>query len=458
MKPINLLCKQTVKQQTQSKTYKSYLATLTKHFCNSNKTILDKLFSIKKTQQTPHITISTQTQLDESYKIPPFIEIFRYLFTLPQFTKHFTQEELQTMRTILALKDNHSIYEYLHKHIELGKKIVDMYYKENLDLESKFPSTKFHQLLINGFTSYKILEEIETKLQTLSIVSLDKHQNLLYLFTHTSNNDIVKLAKKILKRMFFLNTFLKVDRVPNKLIIFLTDHEKVVDCDLEQSQHFRTININSAVTNMHDIIIYRKQELLKSIFHELIHFHDLDFKTFPKQQILTYLYKTHNIIQETPTNTYLIGECITETLANLLNILYSSNTMKMFQTYLIDEITFSTFQVYKILKICKYKSWEEFTLQPPHTHNPSKYFKQDSCVLSYYILKLYLLLNLDEYLNTILDSNLKFAQTPDNFSKLLALFEKGRKNIELAKYMNNLLRINTKSNKTLRMTCLNPLE
>ena len=259
--------------------------------------------------------------------------------------------------------------------------------------------------------------------------------------------------------------------MPNKLIIFLTNQEKEIDNELEHKAHFRTLNVNSAVTNGQDIIIYREQELLKSIFHELIHFHLLDFRVIPSESnILEYLKKTHNISED---NKYLLYECITESLANILNNIYSGHFKKDFKNNFINELIFSTLQVAKILKICKYTSWEEFTLintqtqqtqqthtqthTHTHTHNTKKQFKQDSCVFSYYILKLYILLNIDEYWS-ILDKQLKFIPSPDNFTKLIAIFEKGRTDKHLASIINSILQSQKQSNniivKTLRMTCI----
>jgi hypothetical protein len=316
-------------------------------------------------------------------------------------------------------------------------------------LESKFPSIKFHQLLINSFTSYKILEDIEKNMTSLSIGSLEynknnhnknnhnkKYDNLLYIFSNSHENEninksgmntsertyenhrISKLGDKIIQRLLFFNEFLGTDKLPHKLIIFLTNQEKEIDDALEHKAHFRSLNVNTAVTNGQDIIIYREQELLKSVFHELIHFHQLDFRTIPpnsEKVIMDYLKKTHNIAEN---NEYLLYECITESLANILNNIYSRDTLnsnlnlnlKHFKANFIDELLFSTFQVAKILRICKYNSWAEFALldsNPFAKHNPEKQFKQDSCVFSYYILKLYILLNIDEYWSTILDNHLK---------------------------------------------------
>ena len=129
------------------------------------------------------------------------------------------------------------------------------------------------------------------------------------------------------------------------------------------------------MTNHTDIIIYRKEELLKSIFHELIHFHKLDCLEIPKDiniQIVSYLKKTHNIADN---NTYLLYECVTETLANILNNIYNTygitktQQLHQFNTNLVDEIIFSTFQVAKILKLCKYTSFEEFSQIDKYSNN-----------------------------------------------------------------------------------------
>ena len=125
---------------------------------------------------------------------------------------------------------------------------------------------------------------------------------------------------------------------------------------------------------------------------------------------------------------------------------------------------FSTLQVSKILKICHYNNWQEFTLQK-YNKQPKKYFKQDSCIFSYYVLKLYILLNLDSYLQHCLLPHLKFTPTTTKFKHLLNIFNNARLNKDLENVINALLNylpvynnlsLNKikKINKTLRVTCL----
>ena len=410
--------------------------------------------------------------------IPPFIKIFRHLFTLSNFTNHFTHQEITEANKILSLSSNHDIYKKLH-HSELGIKLADTFarYGHSIDLKSKFPTTEFHSLLFNSFTSYQILELIESQMNHVTICTLTangkQYPNFLYIFhnSHESNSskqnnselldDVNMIAEHILKRIVLLNRLIGKDNLPNRLIIFLTDAKKEVDDALESAAHFRTLNINTAVTNMRDIIIYRREELFKSIFHEFIHFHNLDFKMLPSSTekiLLDNLVTSHNI---SLTNEYLLYEAVTESLANTLNAIFLSSSILQFKGNLLREILFSTFQVSKILRVCRYSSWEEFALLDGHVKTPSKQWRQDSCVFSYYVLKLYILLNLDKYWTDMLDSGWRVQTSMTHIKHLLDIFNLSRNNQELRNVINYLLKHSsnsknkkTKINKTLRMTCL----
>lgn len=365
------------------------------------------------------------------FKIPSFIDIFRHLITLPAITKQLTLEELAELAKILSLPVKHNIYGALH-HSPVGNKLAEAYARigHQIDLTQQFPTTDFHSLLFNSFTSYTILELIESQMNHVSICTLThnskQYPNFLYIFHHSRPKvskssrtglldvlEINQIAENIMRRVVFLGELINSPTLPNRLIIFLTDAKKEIDDTLEHERHFRTLNVNTAVTNMRDIIIYRREELYKSIFHELIHFHNLDFKRLPvdiNTMLLDYLHRTHNI---SAANEYLLYEAITESLANTLNAAYLSKGIKEFKANLSREIMFSTFQAAKILRICEYNRWGEFTLLEgagagARESISSKQWQQDSCVFSYYVLKLYILLNLDVYWSHLLDARMKF--------------------------------------------------
>ena len=501
----------TTKHKTLYSTYESKIKTLVDIFLKTQSQLIHKLFTIKDNltftlsykeenltnDATTHTTHSQQT-------IPSFIDIFRYLITINEFITQFTLDEQKSLKDNL---NNHKTktecYTFLNtSKSQLGTKLLTIYnnfiytypilYNNLLKL---FPSLEFHSLLINDFTSYTLLEDIELKIKkliTYSIVWKGKtYPNIVYVFmyddihTPTTKEQIETLGTLIIKRLLFFNEFLNTNHLPERFILFLTDKKKKIDKNLTETYHFKTNHVNSAVTNSRDIIIYRKEELFKSIFHEAIHFHHLDFRNLSSpyaKSTLEYFIKTHHINTD---NTYLPYEAITETLANVLNSLYYSRDTKEMKVNLTHEIIFSTLQVSKLLHLCNYTTWNDFSFTKSNTtHNTkthkskthkskthnNKKFKQDSCVFSYYVIKLYLLLNLPLYFKTILDKHLTFIDTEKSFKHLRELIDDSRNNLLLKQVINSLLKgmtkkvnnkkiNNKKINKyntvknTMRMTC-----
>jgi hypothetical protein len=489
--------KDTNKKDNYNK-YHKYISTISNNFVKSQNSLLTNLFHIKNntsfTISFNEINLDTDTNTS-AYNIPKFIDIFRYLLSINEFINSFTVNEQTILKDKLSSnKTSKESYKFLNSNSPLPKKILSVYNSITSNtailnnLHTKFPSLTFHNLLINSFTSYKILEDLELNIKKVIIFSVQwkdiKLDNFLYLFMYENNKhnnlsgseQIKTIGTEIIKRILFFNEFLDIKTHPDKFIIFFTNNKKEIDKELITHIHFKTINVNSAVTNGRDIIIYREQELLKSIFHESIHFYNLDFRTIP-ESIIKYLIQTHNIDEH---NEYLLYECVTETLANILNNIYYSGTINEFTINLVNEIMFSTLQVSKILKICKYKQWSDFskistslsssvsgTSHPDRKKNQHNKFKQDSCVFSYYILKLYIMINLDEYFKTNLDNKLKFIQTEQSFNNLIKIFDASRNNLQLINIINSILKGLNKKNKTktknkssnkihntLRMTCL----
>ena len=491
--------------------YENYIKSIVNSFTTS-KNILLLLTDIFKSKNTINFTITCNEQhLDEYTRIPPFIEIFKFLITKEEFINKFSLNEQKQLHLFIDNNNNKhksshasshasshiskitTFYNFISKS-NIGKKLSSLYYSLDNSIKSeltlKYPSILFHNLLINSYTSFEIIEDLEINIKQLYTFSIKwkgkQLDNLLYLFMYknTSSNIsnlkyINKIGNEIIKRILFFNEFLGVDKLPSKFIIFLTDNKKEIDEELLSQIHFKTLNINTAVTNGTDVIIYRKEELLKSIFHELIHFHNLDFRHIP-ETLLNYLKQTHNIKDD---NEYTLFECVTESLANILNNIFLSSDIEEFTNNLVNELMFSTTQVAKILSICNYKSWNEFAILDSsdssdnnkhkhkhkhiYKHNIKKQFKQDSCVFSYYILKFYILLNLEHYFNNCLDTKLKFIQTEKSFKSLITLFDISRNNLYLKDIINNILHSMSNSvskhkkynktdkiRKTLRMTCI----
>ena len=519
------------KNKTHYINYEHTITQLVNTFLTTQLQLITKLFSIKN--NLSFILTYTKEKLNSDsdttlpYSIPSFIDIFRYLITINEFISQFTLDEQKKLKDNLNnTKTKKECYLFLNK-VQLGTKLLKIYnqfiysYPSIYDTLLKlYPSLEFHSLLINNFTSYTLLEEIELNIKHLikySIVWKGKtYPNIVYVFMydddnnnnddndddnnnnnddHNNNNNnntmpsdyLHNLGTDIIKRLLFFNEFLTTTHLPDRFILFLTDKKKEIDKDLIENYHFKTSHVNTAVTNSRDIIIYRKEELFKSIFHEAIHFHQLDFRNLSSPNAistLNYFTKTHHINTD---NTYLLYEAITETLANVLNSLYYSRDINEMKLTLKNEIIFSTLQVSKVLHLGNYTTWNEFSFSKStkitkynskhiskhkknktnNTYNKKNKikFKQDSCVFSYYIVKLYLLLNLSLYFKTNLDKQLKFISTEKSFKQLIELIDVSRNNLVLKQFINSLLQgMNkklTKTNltkyntikKTMRMTC-----
>lgn len=353
-------------------------------------------------------------------------------------------------------------------------------------INSRFPNNNFFNhntnLYYNKFLSYKIQKSLHTDINKYIKIKYSCSELKIYdkvIDLYVSNNffnkkNINELARLMVARIVFFNKLQKeygnqeYSKVPN-MTIFTSNQKKVMIKDDETI--FKEDNVNSAVTNTVDnIIIFREEELLKSILHECIHFHKLDFRfdTYPNQLINQLLnIKEYNLNKN---NELRLSEAYCETIANILNIILSLTKLKVSKTkkytqlnkiqlksYIKYEMKFSAFQCYKILFFL-----EKHKIQ----------LTQTSSIFSYYIVKFQLLLNIQELLNklnkqdlnTTFLINLKFNLTFEEFHNLIAFTnendkENQKKSILYKKMMRAIYGIdinvmNPIIKNTLRMTCL----
>ena len=127
-----------IKSLTQENTaaynkYNKYISKVTNKFVNSQYTLLTNIFNIKNNIAftiSYTETLLTETLLDKNnniYSIPQFLDIFRYLITLPVFISSFTINEQHILQDKLSL--NHTktqCYDFLNKST-LGTKILSIY-------------------------------------------------------------------------------------------------------------------------------------------------------------------------------------------------------------------------------------------------------------------------------------------------------------------------------------------
>jgi len=145
-------------------------------------------------------------------------------------------------------------------------------------------------------------------------------------------------------------------------------------------------HINTGSTYRFDcssVMIWRKEEIIKTIFHESIHCQGFEFEKTPsdiEQQI-----KKHFQLK----GSIHLYESYVEFLAELLNIMafrhyYRDTNRQTFQALYQCEKTHCFQQVAKILKCSGFTTWNEFfSLEM----NPDKILVQETPVFSYYIVR-----------------------------------------------------------------------
>jgi len=186
-----------------------------------------------------------------------------------------------------------------------------------------------------------------------------------------------------------------------------------------------------------DIVIFRKEEFFKVFLHETFHSFNLDFSsmdtTHCNLRILS-IFKVRSQVN--------LFEVYTEFWAKLINIIFytietnSNYSIQLCNTLLNYERIYTMIQVVKILNFMGLTYSELFI-------DKTKYiYKEDTNVLSYFILQMILLFNYDNFLlfcdkNNITSDTLlipmNFTKNVDTINKLCSFIESKCKSRDMLK-------------------------
>tara|TARA_Y100000816_G_C26083074_1_gene571122 strand:+ start:858 stop:1862 length:1005 start_codon:yes stop_codon:yes gene_type:complete len=233
--------------------------------------------------------------------------------------------------------------------------------------------------------------------------------NIIYKFKNISIN-VKYFSKKevpintfkiILKRIIFMmiisNTYININ-----IDIYDTPYKKKFNCNNEKKcGKLETNNVNSGLNYSNNIIIFRKEEYLKLLLHELIHALDLDYKYETLQQNKI-IFETFNV----NSNNLLINESYVETWAIILNtycVLQEKNinTLDNFKKLLKKELAHSLLQC---AKLCVYYNIDDFN-KIYLNHKNTIYYKDNVNTFSYHIIKTINLYYLRNYLKNFQSNN-----------------------------------------------------
>ena len=280
-----------------------------------------------------------------------------------------------------------------------------------------------------------IIKNVKKRVEYKMLVSKKEITIRFYVFKNTS--DLLLNKYFIIAGVIFYMINLHASSGCSKKLeidIYLTDFKRLVPAI--KKDILGQINVNGGYSNIgcldsSSIVIYRKEDWLKVLIHELFHNLDMDFSTLNIDKLREKARKNFEITSE-----YNIYEVYCEIWARILyiallvfiNMDIHKKSYRIFANkfsgLIKQEIDFSLYQSNKILSRCS---------------APSLY-KENSNIFCYYILTAALLFNFPTFLSWCHKNNvniLKFKKNKNNMESFLNLIIKEFKNPDFQKRLNN---------------------
>lgn len=360
----------------------------------------------------------------------------------------------------------------LRKYIEInprGRLLLKGFYEQIVSQGKIAPDM---ELIFNPYTSLVNLAEIYAQCSEYSVVrysvpELGIQESRIHLYYPAKNRDEY-LAQQIgddiphehnmqqawlpdaLKRICFFNRLLGTKKQPRAIHVFLADFcKEFMHVNGKADLIFTPSEINTGVCDMTDIIITRSEESLKTLLHELIHFHSLDFKHATHDEFCAGLF---NITTE--QSSFNLFEAHTECLASILHCLtraipsqhpvhtaQSSNDKEFrsnFRRIFAAQIYYTMRKSAQILATSGCDSYEEFIT--PSDREKCQ-LSENTNVFSYFFVKAFIYLGLQDWLAGCCDpSTARFIDKtngPQNGQDMLKqIIQSGYQNRILQKIIN----------------------
>ena len=309
-------------------------------------------------------------------------------------------------------------------------------------------------LIESKFIPDKISKYIKTHLKYKYIINYKYNNyniNLEYYCKNKINTSIFTIIiKRIVFMMIISNTYKNLN-----IQIYDTPFKKTFNCcNYKKCGKLNHNNVNSGLSYLNNIVIFRKEEYLKLLIHELIHALDIDnkYETYKDNKKIFDLFSLNK-------ENVLINESYVETWAIIINVFlvlyekkkYTSineNNINLFKKYLKKELIHSLQQC---SKLCIYYNINDFNkiYKGP---NSIKY-EDPVNTFSYHIVKTINLYNINNFTKNFTDSKF-ILKSQYNYKLYINFIIKYNKTI--VPKINFILKNNkNKSLKSLTMSSIN---
>ena len=251
------------------------------------------------------------------------------------------------------------------------------------------------------------------------------------------------------------------------LYIYLTPFKKKLPTDnraVVGSSHVNT-GVTYHCKNDNELIVYRKEEWKKVLIHETFHSFGFDFIDNNAKKIQDYVKSIFPIKSD-----FLIAEAYTETWSRILNAVFSSyysltnkNDKETFILYsmfsLQCERLFSILQMMKVLKFMNMEYRDLITLNDMRCSALREMYKEDSNVLSYYVITSMFMNDYHNFLAWCSKNNtnlFRFSTTSYNVNSFIEFIKQQYKNKTFTETISKIKLFNNNKflEETLRMTSI----
>lgn len=308
------------------------------------------------------------------------------------------------------LKKNYNKFDLIYENIKID------YLDNNNSLT--FINNYYNIISKSKYSNINEIKDYILKCNKVIIINSTNSNINFYIYFNNNlkQSDINKLFK-LYKRVNIIYNIHKLNKNLN-FHITLCPLSRILP---KNNEIFEPKHVNGGVTNpvSNDIYIFRKDEYIKVVLHELIHHIPIIDSVYFDLKQINKLKKNFNISDNTDI---LPNEAIVEFWATIYNLIFISIEYSIsFELLIKKEISFSLCQYKKIINIYK-NEWYEKTN-----------------VFCYIILKLILLLNY----KTFLLFNLPYNN--DNFINFIINKYDKKKLLKLEKKNNNIYNYKSKN-------------
>lgn len=272
--------------------------------------------------------------------------------------------------------------------------------KLNIDKKDILLNKNNNKLERGEFISNEIVDYIDKNLKYKYIINY-KYKNKkikVRYFSKKKIGNIKNLFEIVINRIIFMMDITDVYKNVN-MYIYDTHFKKKLPCKCfnKCKKKLGVHDINTGYSWTNNIVIYRKEELLKLIIHEMIHLLDIDVKyeygsNMKRKFMKSLCIESFNV---------LINESYVETWAIVIHMYISLLEQRKksyinYKNYFKKTLLFNYKQVLKILIFYDIDNFDEI-FKEGNSCNRIIEFKMN--LFSYHILKLLNLFNINKFIN-----------------------------------------------------------